>query len=650
MTALRPLWIGRILRLLTVPICAVVLPIGFLVKADSFLKLESAGQLGGQFVVACAVSAVMCLAIAVLAGALVWLLARLGLNADRVRDTAQTVTAVAALVAVVVAFAYGANTLLQGGERALSRAASPWSFWLLIAGAALMPMALMHRRSAAWVREGASFVARSFATPALAFVAAALLVLCWYLLTRESPMAAPAAVAATPATRTESRPDVILITMDALTAEDMSLYGYARRTTPRLEEYARSMDVYERFYANANFTTSGVASLMSGQRPWTHRVIHLEGALDAKQVPNNLPALFRRNGYVTAAFTANPFAHPAHQGIANGYDYLPGDYLGFIRNQAFAALTVSQEFKLQLIADTFPFYHVLDRLDRMRLRWDPNWQPQAPEPLLEDAFQFASAHHRQDRPFFLWVHLFVPHHYYMPPAPFLRSFDPSTSMDAYAEQRRSEGRFADSDTPVVNSLRARYDENILYADALVGGFLDRLRSAGMYEDSLIAITADHGESFDHGYLMHDGAYLYEPLVHIPLLVHQPQQRADSRSALLGEQADLLPTLADFAGLPIPPEVEGRSLRSAAPDAEHAVFAMALQANWHHRKLTTGTVAMITARYKYLHYLSSGAVDELFDLEKDPIESHNEVSVRPEVAASMRKSIRSKLHDVDRWPR
>ena len=73
-------------------------------------------------------------------------------------------------------------------------------------------------------------------------------------------------------------------------------------------------------------------------------------------------------------------------------------------------------------------------------------------------------------------------------------------------------------------LRARYDENIAYADHVVGDFLEWLDQTGRLDRSIVIVSADHGESFEHGWLLHTGPYLYNGLIRIPLLIHLPGQK------------------------------------------------------------------------------------------------------------------------------
>ncbi len=134
-------------------------------------------------------------------------------------------------------------------------------------------------------------------------------------------------------------------------------------------------------------------------------------------------------------------------------------------------------------------------------------------------------------PFFVWVHLYDAHDPYAPPEPY---------KSRYASEP--------------------YDGAIAYEDAAVGKLLRALKSRGLYDDTVIAVTADHGESLGaHGEDTH-GVFLYDETIHVPLLIKLPQARGGGRQVSSRvELVDILPTLLQQAGIEIPKEVQGKSL-------------------------------------------------------------------------------------------
>jgi arylsulfatase A-like enzyme/Flp pilus assembly protein TadD len=194
-------------------------------------------------------------------------------------------------------------------------------------------------------------------------------------------------------------------------------------------------------------------------------------------------------------------------------------------------------------------------------------------------------------PLFIWVHLYDAHDPYDPPEPY-------------------KSRYAS----------APYDGEIAYVDSAVGKLLSQLRVRGLYDGTLIAVMADHGEALgDHGETTH-GIFLYDETIHVPLLFKMPQERSagtriDSRAGLV----DVLPTILQAAGIAIPPEVQGESLLSMLKTTTSHDRSAYAESDYPHRtfgwsslrSLRTGKYLFIEAPHK-----------ELYDQSVDPKAEHN----------------------------
>ena len=117
--------------------------------------------------------------------------------------------------------------------------------------------------------------------------------------------------------------NIILVTFDALSAEDMSLYGYRLPTTPHIDAFARNGTVFTNFYSASTFTTPSIAAMLTGLHPSESRVYQLEGRVRNPAAGRTLPHLMRAAGYTTAASISNPLAYYLTEGLANDYDSLP---------------------------------------------------------------------------------------------------------------------------------------------------------------------------------------------------------------------------------------------------------------------------------------------------------------------------------------
>ncbi|MDE2051790.1 MAG: sulfatase [Gammaproteobacteria bacterium] len=434
-----------------------------------------------------------------------------------------------------------------------------------------------------------------------------------------------------------SRPNIVLLTIDALSAPHMSLYGYARPTTPQLQQFARGALVFDRAYANGNFTTPGIATLLTGTLPWTHRALQLPVWPLNRTRTTSLPAVLERAGYRTGYVSTNAIAGAAKQGFAAYFQFARPDRTGHV---TLCADELSKYLRYVCAAEELP---PLEEMEGIAAQFRPANDNLEHDPrlALQPALHWLATADRS-RPLFLWVHLFPPHSPYAVPKPWLGRFDASR-RDRNAASTQPSWAWIQSQLPQiqVHTLEARYDEAVAYADAYVGPFLQRaLETLG--PNTVIVVTADHGESFAHGYGAHTGPGLYNEIVHIPLIIKLPGETSGSRCDAPAQQADIAPTLAALAGVAAPADWEGQSLIGACAGGldsapQRAIFSMNFEQNPRFAALKTGSVAVVEGRWKLIHYM--GALhypympplhDELYDVVSDPHERHNLASRQPAV--------------------
>jgi arylsulfatase A-like enzyme len=446
-------------------------------------------------------------------------------------------------------------------------------------------------------------------------------------------------------TSSPARPPVILITIDTLAANHMSLYGYSRKTTPSLDELGKQSVVFESHHSNANLTTPSIGSILYGARPWVHRALQLT----ASPLPGigqfGLLSAFQHAGYETLTVATSAWAGPAHQGSAD-----------WVTRQSNGA-----NVDVNWLLCDFP--HLAPLLNLPTISWllevsepliqsiDVENRGFDPELAFSQARRLLSERQGSKAPSFLWIHLLPPHSPYAAPVPFLGTFDRDPRAQKLYNSTPPFGFLAGrSDFPGV--FLNRYDEAVLYVDHGIGQFLDWLREQGHFDDALIIVVADHGESFSHGYGGHGGAMLYEDLTHVPLLIKLPGQRTGRRVAAETEHADLLPTMLDYLGQPVPPYVEGRSLRAALKGwslEPRPIYSMDFEQNAVSSPLKTGSVAMLDGRYKYVAFfgkvkepLMPKLDDALYDLQADPGETNNLIAEDPSRAEQMRAAIETQV--------
>lgn len=452
----------------------------------------------------------------------------------------------------------------------------------------------------------------------------------------------------TPAISDRRAPDILLITADALAANRMSIYGYSRPTTPRLQVFAKQADVYDRFYANGNFTTPSTNSLINGIRPWTHRANQLMAPSEPIFADRGLVARLKRAGYQTFAVATNPAAAP----VANQNDrWFDKECCGLTRD----SLTLLQSIDGGKFTHLVPALYLsiavktsigIDRLLVLTGFWGASDQYDTSMPL--SAARALIKNRDPTRPMFLWVHLFAPHSPYATETPFLGRFDRSSRFRTRFDSIPPSYFLGSAGSDNLTQFEGRYDESVAATDESIGEFFEWLKARGEFDPSLILVSADHGESFGHNYGGHGGPELYEDIIHIPLLIKRPKQDAGGRSAVVGEQVDLLPTILEIAGIPIEGDVEGRSLAAnmLAGVGNRRAFSMNFEQNSRFKPLSIGSVALIEDRWKYVHFFGYRrkplVEDCLFDLTSDPIETINLIDLQPEVASEMNAVIERQL--------
>lgn len=308
------------------------------------------------------------------------------------------------------------------------------------------------------------------------------------------------------------RPNVIILVIDSLRADGLGLYGNERNPSPNIDALANESVVFDRAHSTAPWTLPSTATLFTGMLPDHHGVGMIrKRSTTFRENTQLVPEHFKDAGYATAAVTDNRLI-AADRGFSPGIDHFDERSLRGGLN------------------------HGGGRVTRLALQW------------LE---------RHSDENFFLYLHYFDPHWPYQAPAPYTEKYispqmHEQMTNDLIREGnltkiRRSQGRIdrafnmTDPKSRLsVEYLRALYDAETSYSDSEIGKVLDYLRTTDAWDNTLVLITADHGEEFgDHGWLGH-GHTMYEELLHIPLLIRFP----DGTGA--GERIDAPVSNQDFA--------------------------------------------------------------------------------------------------------
>jgi arylsulfatase A-like enzyme len=468
---------------------------------------------------------------------------------------------------------------------------------------------------------------------------------------------ASAAITPVKAAARPTGPNILLITFDALAAEDMSLYGHRLRTTPHIDEFARKSTVFTNFYSASTFTTPSVASVITGLYPSEHHVYHLQGRLRGGYAEKTLPRAMRQGGYKTGASISSPFVYFLNEGIAADYDILPEvacDTGGFLKLWNATAP----------LHQRMPFGSRAREFEDLRRIWEyvPAYlEEHAPGRFARGSAFPASGSFTQARQVidqlpegsFMWVHVMAPHGPYLPDSAHAGRFLPTGELRTETAQEISPSLTYNpaEQQPLVDKLRLRYDEFIADADDAFGAFISGLESSGRLRNTAVIVAADHGESFEGGLLNHAHYYQTRPQLHIPLIVRLPGQENGHTVHVTADQTALAPTVLEIAGLPRPAWMRGQSLVSwLNQDGEGAGHGMAFTqyfaTNSQFKPLTKGTVSVIDGTHQSVIELATGN-GILRSLAEAHSWNRDRSAENPALAQRLREAIYSRFPQIPR---
>ncbi|MFP4394789.1 MAG: sulfatase [Anaerolineales bacterium] len=468
------------------------------------------------------------------------------------------------------------------------------------------------------------------------------------------------------------RPNFIILLFDSLAAPNVSLYGYPRRTMPHLERLAEGATVFHRHYANGNYTNPGTASLLTGTLPWTHRSLLIFSPVIETREEQNIFRALAPEDYYAFGYSHNLIAEALMYQFRQDIDQLKKtqelclldfhlsdqlfykDYdLAAWRERSWRAGEKPHTYPSSAIFFTLNHQLWLRRKEKLEAEYRDRFPRGLPRQhdqifLMEDAVDWLIANTpRFPRPYLTYFHFTPPHIPYCTRREFYGLFD-----DGWAPPRKPEHHFTeDFSQEELDRLRMEYDEYIAYVDAELWRLYEHLERAGQLDNTYLILTSDHGEMFERGIWMHITPVLYEPLIHIPLIIKRPGQTQREDVHTPTSAIDVLPTLLHLAEQPIPDWCEGDVLPTLGGDipADRPVFAIDSKSSYKQGPLTAATIAMLQGRYKLIYYFGYQDFDEiyeLYDLENDPEELHDLYDTETAVAQAMRQTLHAALRDAN----
>jgi len=433
----------------------------------------------------------------------------------------------------------------------------------------------------------------------------------------------------TTAAGTSGKPNIILIMADQLRGDCLGCVGNKIIQTPNIDAIAAGGVVLTRAYTSVPSCTPARAVLLTGLSPWKNGMLGY-GKM-APEYHHEMPRMLHDAGYRTVAVGKMHY-HP--QRSPRGFEVMLIDESSRREDPGF-------------ISDYHQWFEQKEpgkdpnATFQRGVGWNENkWADYALDENLHPTYwtgQQAVAQilaHDSSKPLFLKVSFARPHSPYDAPSRFASIYDwkdmPAPWIGEWAGKFKSWRKtrspaFGDFGEEYAKRARRHYYGNVTFIDEQVGRIIDALKKRGMYDDSLILFTADHGDMLGDHYHWRK-TYAYEGSASIPMALRWPASMnatvpRGSRISRVAELRDVLPTFLDAAGAPLPGDLDGKSLLSLLRDEgaswreyidlEHYI-AYDLHNYW--TGLTDG-------RQKYICFRPSGE-EQLFDLERDPGECHD----------------------------
>jgi arylsulfatase A-like enzyme/Flp pilus assembly protein TadD len=372
------------------------------------------------------------------------------------------------------------------------------------------------------------------------------------------------------------RPNVILITIDTLRADYLGCYGNRRVETPVIDSLASAGSLFERAYCQVPMTPPSHASILTGTYPQTHGVRDFTSPGLRGGFPT-LATILKKVGYTTAAFVS-AYVLDSVWGLDQGFDtyhdrFAPHDFQGV--NPGNVQRRAGETIDLVLA-----------------------WLKKAPR-----------------LPYFLWVHLYDPHHDYNPPEPF-------------------RSRFA----------KDRYAGEVAYTDRELGRLIAALKARGEFDDSAIILTSDHGEAFGEHEEAEHGFFLYNTTIQVPLIFNLPgsARTGPARITSVVETVDIAPTVLQLTGASADSNIpmQGTGLLSSLLGKPERARGFSYSETLYPRlNFGWSDLASYTeGRFKYIR----APRPELYDIVSDPDETENVIQRQQAIAGNLRHKLDSLL--------
>jgi arylsulfatase A-like enzyme len=427
---------------------------------------------------------------------------------------------------------------------------------------------------------------------------------------------------------TAGAPNVLFVIWDTVRARNLSLYGYERPTTERLESFAESALTFDLAVSPASWTLPSHGSMFTGRYPDR---LNATWQLPLDGTYPTLAEVLSEHGWATAGFSANMAYVTRESGLARGFTWFEDYHIApgrmvFVTHMALRAL-----LRLGLLSDRATATIGLKRGSKIT-RGVLNWLEDRP----------------RDRPFFVFANYMDAHDPYDAPGRFKAMYGPEPE-----NFQSSWIGFREAKTARVQAQLDSYDACITYLDDQLGTLLDSMEREGLLENTIVVIASDHGEHFGENGFMRHGTTLYLPTIHVPLIIRAPGTPAGVRVAERVTTRDVPATILDLAGV-TDDRIAGESIRPVweGHAGNSLIFSEVRQGIRIPPGMPTSDgdlYSLIDDRYHYIRRTDNGG-EELYDYLADYAESLNlaPAGTADTVLAIMRDAMQRHLSNSRPW--
>ncbi|MDZ7850714.1 MAG: sulfatase [Halodesulfurarchaeum sp.] len=424
-------------------------------------------------------------------------------------------------------------------------------------------------------------------------------------------------------------PNVVYITIDSLRADHTACLDYDQAVDPRLRELCEQGTMFRKAVANGPNTTASFPSILTGAHSLTYGPYGVCGG--------GSPFLSRtlnEAGYQTVGYHSNPHLGE-DQGYPTGFDTFNDAVEG-----EDSVVTLKDKVERLLSTDTI-LYRFLRRAWHYFSMTTTSSAYARADTISDNAIEWINAKRSDNDPFFIWLHYMDVHYPFQPPKTAMKelSFSPISKRRIVDLNGKMQERPEDLTEKDVTDLLKLYDAEIRYTDQQIGRVIDALKTSGILDETIVVVTADHGEAFgEHDRFGHH-PYPYDELIRVPLAIAGPgiePTTVDQQVSLL----DLPPTVLDLVDVEIPETMEGESFAPAVSgDHIEERTAMTISDN--------GTIfGCRTEEWKYITRVDDEE-SYLFNLAADPDETKNVIAEATDVADRFEAVIAEYRDGIDR---